>query len=59
MFGAGTACIVCPVERVRYGDRDIHIPTPEGEASLTHRMLTTLSDIQYGRVEHPWSERID
>ena len=59
MFGAGTACIVCPVERVRYLERDIHIPTPEGDDSLTHRILSTLSDIQYGRVPHPWSEPID
>lgn len=59
MFGAGTACIVCPVERVRYMERDIHIPTPEGDASLSHRILSTLSDIQYGRIEHPWSDPID
>jgi len=59
MFGAGTACIVCPVERVRYGEEDVQIPTPEGPASLTHRFLDTLMDIQYGRVEHPWSQPID
>ncbi|XP_037086748.1 branched-chain-amino-acid aminotransferase, cytosolic-like [Pollicipes pollicipes] len=59
MFGAGTACIVCPVERLRYLGQDIDVPTPEGEASLTHRFLAALSDIQYGRVAHPWSEPID
>ena len=59
MFGAGTACIVCPVERVHYMERDIHIPTPQGADSLAHRILGTLSDIQYGRREHPWADPID
>jgi len=27
-------------------------------AELSKRLFTSLSDIQYGRVSHPWSESI-
>lgn len=53
VFGAGTACVVCPVNRVTYGDRALHIPTMENGPKLATRFLTTLNDIQYGHVSKP------
>lgn len=55
MFGAGTACIVCPVERVQYQGEDLHIPTMEQEKSIFAEMKNALTDIQYGKVNHPWA----
>lgn len=55
MFGAGTACIVCPVERIQYQGDDLHIPTMEQEKPLFSQMKDALTDIQYGKVNHPWA----
>jgi len=52
MFGAGTASVVCPVNRVEYNGRLLTIPT-DGGLPLATRFLTTLSDIQYGVVNRP------
>lgn len=53
MFGAGTACVVCPVKRILYVDEELFIPNdPNGLASRFHEGLTA---IQYGRVEHEWA----
>ncbi len=61
MFGCGTACVVQPVQalvradgEVLRADFDVEDPT-----SLTRRLTQQLVDIQYGRVEHPWSVPID
>lgn len=59
MFGAGTACIVCPINRINYMGTDLHIPTLEHEKPLFARVKDTLSDIQYGRIEHPWAVLIE
>jgi len=50
VFGAGTACVVCPVNRVTYGDRVLDIPTMENGPELATKFLTTLNDLQYGRT---------
>ena len=59
MFGAGTACIVCPVERVQYMGEDLHIPTMEQEKPMFLQMKDMLTDIQYGKVNHPWAMVIE
>lgn len=53
VFGAGTACVVCPVNKVTYGDRELHIPTMENGPKLATRFLSTLNDIQYGHISKP------
>jgi len=53
VFGAGTACVVCPVNKVTYGDRTLHIPTMDNGPKLATRFLHTLNDIQYGNVDKP------
>ncbi|CAF1523149.1 unnamed protein product, partial [Didymodactylos carnosus] len=48
MFGAGTACIVCPIERIVYEGKNLNIPTMKNGAPLTTRFLNELTDIQVG-----------
>lgn len=61
MFGAGTAAVVSPVERVGYKGRDIMIPTGEGGAgNVAKAMLGEIDAIQRGeRASHPWSVLVD
>eukprot|EP00731_Ephydatia_muelleri_P007044 Em0003g1292a len=55
MFGAGTASVVCPINRILYQDENIRIPTMETGAVVASRFYKELTDIQYGRVPHEWS----
>lgn len=55
VFGAGTAVSIMPVGSILYHDEIIQVPTGEGVGALTSALYQQLSDIQYGRVEHPWS----
>ncbi|NXT55873.1 BCAT1 protein, partial [Pluvianellus socialis] len=55
MFGAGTACIVCPISKILYKGKHLHIPTMENGPQLTTRFLNKLSDIQYGREDSDWA----
>ncbi|CAG7649964.1 unnamed protein product [Allacma fusca] len=58
-FGAGTACIVCPISGVSFLGVNHHIPTMEQEDPLYARVLNTLSGIYYGRISHEWSVLVD
>jgi len=63
-FGAGTACIVCPVKGFHYDGTDYEIPLdhddPEAAAGkLTTRLANSIMDIQYGVTSHEWSEIVD
>lgn len=53
-FGCGTACIVQPIASFVRANGDVMKTV--GDGSFTNNIFKTLSDIQYGRVEHPWSE---
>jgi branched-chain amino acid aminotransferase len=60
MFGAGTACIVSPVNGIRYMDKDIAIPLDPLDGNkqagpLASRLNDLLLKIQYGQVESEWS----
>lgn len=59
IFGAGTACIVCPVKEIIYEGRCYQIPTMEEGAPITNKFLKALTDIQYGHVESDWVETLD
>jgi branched-chain amino acid aminotransferase len=54
-FGAGTAAVVSPVKGILYEGEEIHIPTGDKAGPLALRLWKALGDIQYGRIEHPWS----
>ncbi|KAK7099498.1 branched-chain-amino-acid aminotransferase, cytosolic-like isoform X1 [Littorina saxatilis] len=58
VFGAGTACLVSPVEGIKYQGQHLVIPTME-TAVLTNRFNNILMDIQYGRTPHRWMEPVD
>lgn len=51
IFGAGTACVVCPVGEIRIEEKTLKIPQP----NLSLRLLKDLTDIQYGIKPHTWS----
>uniref|UniRef100_A0A1B6KV56 Branched-chain-amino-acid aminotransferase n=1 Tax=Graphocephala atropunctata TaxID=36148 RepID=A0A1B6KV56_9HEMI len=59
VFGAGTACVVCPVGLIQFKNTTLHIPTGEQKDPFFLRCLRTILDIQYGRVQHPWARAID
>ena len=46
MFGAGTACVVCPIEHILYKDKDLYIPTMDSGAEVASRCYQELTDIQ-------------
>jgi len=54
LFGAGTACVVCPIERIIYDGSVLEIPTMVDNAPLTNRLHKALTDIQYGRTPSSW-----
>ena len=69
IFGAGTACIVCPISGIQLKDGTrLRIPFTDvtqhddglfgQEVSLTKRILKTITDIQYGRIPHPWAQQL-
>ncbi|MBN3295743.1 BCAT1 protein, partial [Amia calva] len=55
VFGAGTACVVCPVGSLLYKGQTHDIPTMQNGPDLTKRFLKELTDIQYGRNESDWA----
>jgi len=63
MFGAGTACIVSPVDRILYKKGDVkhefYIPTMEHRPCLMQRLFDAITDIQYGRAAKPgWTKTV-
>ncbi|KAK3102307.1 hypothetical protein FSP39_010377 [Pinctada imbricata] len=46
LFGAGTACVVCPVEKILYNNEMLQIPTMSEGAPVAMKFYNTLLDIQ-------------
>ncbi|KAG1669217.1 Branched-chain-amino-acid aminotransferase, mitochondrial [Nymphon striatum] len=60
IFGAGTACVVCPIAEISYAGQLLKIPSSKSEKPLSSRFLTELTDIQYGKVKkNDWTLEID
>ena len=59
LFGAGTACVVSPIERINYLNENFYIPTMDQSKPVFEEFRKALTDIQYGKVEHPWAVVID
>lgn len=64
VFGAGTACVVTPVNRINFRGKDYAIPldpaNPESQAGpVAGRIYKTLTDIQYGETPSKWSVVVD
>ncbi|KAL7977393.1 hypothetical protein Chor_009342, partial [Crotalus horridus] len=58
IFGSGTACVVCPVDRILYQGKNYHIPTMENGPEIAKRFLKELTDIQYGRIASDWAQAV-
>jgi branched-chain amino acid aminotransferase len=62
IFGAGTAAIVSPVERIHYKGQDYKIPLglkPTNTCGeLAQRLADEIQAIQYGEKSHEWSVTI-
>lgn len=59
LFGAGTACVVCPIERILYDGTKLEIPTMVDNAPLTMRLHKALTDIQYGKTPSSWTVEVE
>ncbi|KAM6914061.1 branched-chain-amino-acid aminotransferase, cytosolic-like isoform 1-T1 [Lycodopsis pacificus] len=55
VFGAGTACVVCPVGSLLYGGTTYQIPTMQNGPDLAMKFHKELADIQYGRKASEWA----
>ncbi len=58
-FGSGTACVVCPIERILYKGKSYQVPTMTSGAQYMSKLSKELLDIQYGRVQHEWMQLVD
>lgn len=58
-FGVGTAAIISPVNSIHYKGREIVVPTGDDIGPIAQSMWTAITDIQYGRVEHEWSVKVE
>ncbi|TBU64877.1 branched-chain amino acid aminotransferase II [Dichomitus squalens] len=55
-FGAGTAAVISPVDRIGYLGEDLRIPTgPDGMGPVSRPLWKYLTGIQTGSIAHPWS----
>lgn len=57
-FGAGTAVVISPVRSILYQGIDIVVPTGDTAGPMAAKLWKDLTDIQYGRIEHPWSVKV-
>jgi len=56
LFGAGTAAVISPVERIGYLGQDIHVPTGEdGMGPVSKAIWTELIGRQTGTIPSDWS----
>jgi len=56
LFGAGTAAVISPVDRIGYLGEDIHIPTGEdGMGPISRPIWKELVGRQMGSIESDWS----
>ncbi|KAF7319956.1 Branched-chain-amino-acid aminotransferase [Mycena kentingensis (nom. inval.)] len=59
MFGAGTAAVISPVNRIGYMGEDVHIPTGEdGMGPVSRPIWTELVGRQWGKIPSEWSVEV-
>jgi branched-chain amino acid aminotransferase len=59
LFGAGTACVVCPIESILYNGKRLDIPTMSNGAPITMRLHRELTDIQFGKTPSDWTVLVE
>jgi branched-chain amino acid aminotransferase len=59
VFGAGTAAVISPVGKIKYGDQEITINNNQ-TGPFAQKYYTAITDIQYGKAEDPmgWIEPV-
>ena len=59
IFGAGTAAVISPVGKIKYGDQEITINNNQ-TGPFAQKYYTAITDIQYGKAEDPmgWIEPV-
>jgi len=56
MFGAGTAAVISPVDRIGYMGEDVHIPTgADGMGPVSRPIWSELVGRQWGTIPSEWS----
>ena len=58
-FGAGTAAIVCPIERILYNGKNYNLQTMKNNAPYMSRAATEFHKITYGITPHEWAPIVD
>ena len=59
IFGTGTAATIYPVKSIMYNNTEVNIPgSHEGLGPIAKALWKVLTDIQYGKIEHPWAVTI-
>ncbi|KAJ7071270.1 branched-chain amino acid aminotransferase II [Mycena amicta] len=60
MFGAGTAAVISPVDRIGYMGEDVHIPTGEdGMGPVSRPIWAELVGRQWGTIPSDWSVLVE
>ena len=54
MFGAGTAAVACPIDRIVFNKQSYQIPTMKTGAVHMTYFLNELNSIYYGKKPHEW-----
>tara|TARA_B100001971_G_C17971185_1_gene422484 strand:- start:269 stop:718 length:450 start_codon:yes stop_codon:yes gene_type:complete len=59
-FGAGTAAVVVPIDRIHYLGQDLQLPQ-EDNHSLCQQLYQTITELQFGVTQdnHGWSVLVD
>ncbi|XP_059154408.1 branched-chain-amino-acid aminotransferase, cytosolic-like [Physella acuta] len=58
VFGAGTACVVCPVSKILYQGQELKIDAGKVDC-LTQRFYKEINDIHFYRKPHHWMEWVE
>jgi branched-chain amino acid aminotransferase len=59
-FGCGTAAVLSPIQLIHYNGKDLNIPLADGQVGdMCKRLWDEITGIQYGKIDHPWSIRVD
>lgn len=59
VFGAGTACVVAPVYRIKFQNRNLDLPMEDESNKISPKLLAKMTEIYYGVVPHPWMQAVD
>ena len=59
MFGAGTAAVISPVDRIGYLGEDVHVPTEaDGMGPISRPIWKELVGRQTGTIKSDWSVEV-